>query len=381
METLEDAESRNNVNVRTAQLVQLLTELGPDIPEIARRLGQFKESVRYRYKEKILNKGLAVQAIANHERLGLKRVVTVTDIGETFRPYAATILSAMNELCYVISFTKTLPQGQYVIHASVPAEHVPAYTDMIDKLAEKGLFVGPRNSVYDLTRSPSMRAEYYDFNVDRWDFDWTNSTKKGLPEPYSPTTIQAEYDKTDLLIIKEFMVNGEKSLKEISDKLQVNYKKLAWHYSTHVVARNLIKGYRVNWMGTAYNEELGKPARTPHKYLPIMLMVRDLNEYERMVLIQKMSQIPFVWFEATGKGYLAELGIPTDYLVEGLRYVEEAIAPIRDRAEILTLDQANSLAFTVSYQLYDEKLRQWQFNEPKLLARFDNLILTIKQTS
>jgi len=44
----EQKESKKDVNTRTAQLVQLLTEIGPDIPEIARRLGQFKESVRYR---------------------------------------------------------------------------------------------------------------------------------------------------------------------------------------------------------------------------------------------------------------------------------------------------------------------------------------------
>ena len=37
----------------------MITEMGPNISEIARRLGQFKESVRYRYKEKLLNKVLA----------------------------------------------------------------------------------------------------------------------------------------------------------------------------------------------------------------------------------------------------------------------------------------------------------------------------------
>ena len=39
-------EGKRDVAVRTAQLVQLLSEIGPDIPEISRRLGQFKESVR-----------------------------------------------------------------------------------------------------------------------------------------------------------------------------------------------------------------------------------------------------------------------------------------------------------------------------------------------
>ena len=77
----------SDVNSRTVQLVELLTEVGPDVPEISRRLGQFKESVRYRYKEKILNKGFAVQALVDHEKLGLKRIVAVLDFAGEYKKY------------------------------------------------------------------------------------------------------------------------------------------------------------------------------------------------------------------------------------------------------------------------------------------------------
>ena len=85
-----------DTNSRTAQLVKLLTEVGPDVPEISRRLGQFKESVRYRYKEKILSKGFAVQASVDHEKLGLRRVIVVLDFAEGYRKFAQSILSSMN---------------------------------------------------------------------------------------------------------------------------------------------------------------------------------------------------------------------------------------------------------------------------------------------
>src|SRR5947209_20400847 len=84
----EQKESKKDVNTRTAQLVQLLTEVGPDIPEISRRLGQFKESVRYRYKEKILKRGFAVRAAVDHEKLGLKRIVFVVDFAPLYKQYA-----------------------------------------------------------------------------------------------------------------------------------------------------------------------------------------------------------------------------------------------------------------------------------------------------
>ena len=44
----QEQEPNGDVNTKTAQLVQLLVEIGPEIPEIARKLGQYKESVRYR---------------------------------------------------------------------------------------------------------------------------------------------------------------------------------------------------------------------------------------------------------------------------------------------------------------------------------------------
>jgi len=101
--TLVSPEPEDDVNSRTVQLVRLLTELGPDVPEIARRLSQFKESVRYRYKEKILSKGFAVQAAVDHESLGLKRMVVVLEFPESYRNYAAAILTAMSEVSFVVS--------------------------------------------------------------------------------------------------------------------------------------------------------------------------------------------------------------------------------------------------------------------------------------
>ena len=127
----EQKESKKDVNTRTAQLVQLLTEIGPDIPEIARRLGQFKESVRYRYKEKIVNRGFAVQAAVDHEKFGLRRIIFVVDFGPQYKEYAAAILTAMHELAYISSFAKTLPDGLFVVNASVP---VGQETVLLDEL-------------------------------------------------------------------------------------------------------------------------------------------------------------------------------------------------------------------------------------------------------
>jgi len=156
----EQKESKKDVNTRTAQLVQLLTEIGPDIPEIARRLGQFKESVRYRYKEKIVNRGFAVQAAVDHERFGLKRIIFVVDFAPQYKQYAAAILTAMHDLAYVNSFAKTLPDGLFVVNASVPVEHAENFLQFINLLSQKGLFSVQRVLPFDWFRTQPIAQSF-----------------------------------------------------------------------------------------------------------------------------------------------------------------------------------------------------------------------------
>lgn len=121
-------------------MVQLISEIGPDIPEISRRLGQFKESVRYRYKEKILNHGFAVQASIDYEKLGLKHFEMVVDFSKDSREYAQSIMAAMSDICYIAGFEKLFPKGDYLVRADVPGEFVDQFKNFINALWRKGLF-------------------------------------------------------------------------------------------------------------------------------------------------------------------------------------------------------------------------------------------------
>src|SRR5271155_5482268 len=103
--TGEDASS----NVKTGQLARMITEIGPNISEIARQLGQFKESVRYRYKEKLLSKGFAVHVAVDHEKLGLRRLILLIDFSEAYRPMAQKMMTILSDEGYLASYEKVLP--------------------------------------------------------------------------------------------------------------------------------------------------------------------------------------------------------------------------------------------------------------------------------
>jgi len=368
-----------NANDRTVQLVKLLTEIGPDVPEISRRLKQFKESVRYRYKEKVLNRGFAVQANVDHRKLGLRRMTVVLDFAGEYRKFSESILASMNELCFLVGFAKTMPEGYYIASFSVPHEFVDELKSFLSTLKDKGMFSRLDISDFDWMRVAPMKSEFYDFDTGLWDFDWTTKATSDFGSaqymPSSPT----KFDYVDLLLIKEFQMDANKSLKEISDKLKVNYKKLAWHYTTHVIARHLLNGYSVNWMGTRYDYEIEKVLHRQHRYFAVILMVGGVTEYETMSLRQAFDRLPYLWSEAAGANYSCEFAFPVDFVVEGLQYLTEAVSAVKEKTKIYTIDQSETVTFTISYSRFNQARKKWDFNLKDLISRYETLIVEIKK--
>lgn len=366
------------VNSRTVQLVKLLSEIGPDIPEISRRLGQFKESVRYRYKEKILNRGLAVQAAVDHEKLGLKRLIVIAEVSDTYKRFAQSIFTAMHELCYVTGFARTLVGGEYVVNLSVPAEHLVEIREFLQELKEKGMFSKLEILEFEWLRHVPMKPEYYDFDTGRWDFDWQMAAADDFGSAIFAPSSEGRFDDIDLLIIKELQIDANKSLKEISDKLGINYKKLAWHHSTHVIAKRMISGFTVKWMGTKYDYTLEKVLHRKHRYFAVDLFVRDASELELMTLRRSVNRLPFLWAEAGNRNYFAEFAFPVDTVVEGLQYLGDVTSSVKERMSLFPIDQTEAAGFTIAYHLYSPATRKWTFDPRELSAKFDRLMLQIK---
>ncbi|HYB45490.1 MAG TPA: winged helix-turn-helix transcriptional regulator [Nitrososphaerales archaeon] len=381
MEQVIDNNRGKEVSVRTAQLVQLLTEIGPDIPEIARSLGQFKESVRYRYKEKILNKGFAVQASVDHERLGLKRLVAIVGFTKDYEEYAQAILTAMSELCYVQSFARSFPNARYVVNFSVPAEHVSSMSQFLNGLRERGMFDHVQLLEFEWFRNPAMKAEFYDFDQGRWDFDFAGPHTENFEAAAYHPSVPTKFDDTDLLVIRELQKDANKSLKEIADKLKLNYKKLAWHHNAHVVGRHLLRGYSIRWTGTRYDFKFDKALHRKHSYIWGVIVAKDVDELNMAFMRQRLNQLPFLWAEAGGRNYYAEFAFSVDYLTESLVYITEAVSRIKDRVTMLAMDQSNAISFTLAPQLFDAKSSRWLFNKEELMRRFENLVQQIKRES
>jgi DNA-binding Lrp family transcriptional regulator len=375
-----DRESKKDISLRTAQLANLIAEVGPNIPEIARRLGQFKESVRYRYKEKILKKGIAIHALIDYDKLGMKRQVFVVDVAPTYKEYMPTILTAMNELSYVTGFEKVIPEGLFIIAATVPAEFVGPLAELFGKLKGLGLFTNVESFDFEFWRNIPMKAEFYDFDTGRWEFDWSMAQTPNFEAASFMPSQRAKYDYVDLLILKELQTDGNRSLVDMAENLKgINYKTLSWHYLNHVIHRGLIRGYTLRWMGTRYDYKIDKALHRKHKYLRVDILVRDLTQNERVELMSKLNRLPFLWGEAVGASYYAQLAFPLDFVTEAMQYLEGVLAPLKAKSRYFIMDQTSALGFTFSHMLYDPEKKAWKFDEANLIPRFENLLMKIRE--
>ena len=376
-----DEPKLGDTNSKIAAMVKLITKYGPQINRIARELGIHKETARYWYKEKLLKKGYTLTAVPNYEKLGLRRVVVLAEFSEQFKPYADAILMAMSELCYLSSFAKTIVEDFYSIQANVPYEYLGDWIRFVNALKQKGLFSSIQSVPFEWVRVVPMRSELYDFENDSWQYDGVSKPRMGSGSSDFVPSARGKFDFVDLGLIKQLQIDPDTSLLEISEKLQVNYKTLNWHHRTHVVKNGLLKGYLVNWAGTRYDPKIEKALHRRHRYMWVELLISNITESERMEIMAKVNRLPFVWLEAGGQNYFAQIAFPMEMMTEALGLIKEVVSPVRQKAIWHFMDQTNALRFSIMPKLYDKETKKWIFDQGELLNRFDRLVLEIKGTT
>jgi DNA-binding Lrp family transcriptional regulator len=369
-----------DINAKTAEFVKLVTEVGPDVPVIAKRMGEHKESVRYWFK-KLLKQGMVIQPSVNFEALGLERVVAVVDFAREYESQAEAILIAMSQLCYVSSYVKTLPEGHYIVKGTVPVEFAGQWIEMMRRLGEDGLFTSLEFSTYDWARNAPMKSDLYDFEAGRWEFEWSVPAKV-YPEVIEGPSPRVQVDRIDLEIITWLQRDETKPLSEIQKETGINYKTLSFHYRKHVLGRQMLKGHKVNWIGTGYNAENDSGKHRRHTYQPIDLILRDVTPGERATVMGLTNALPFLWYEASGRNsYYAQLVFPTETISEAMQFLSRALLPVKDKARWFMADQTHSLWFTLEPRLYDTESRAWRFNQSEVLGKFERLLMKIKSGS
>ncbi len=99
------------------------------------------------------------------------------DFADGYRDVAELMLTIMSYEGYLVAFEKVLPDGRFLVHASVPDEKVEAYREFFGGLKEQGYFRSFEFYTFHWFRNPPMKTEMYDFDEGLWDFDWSTEAK------------------------------------------------------------------------------------------------------------------------------------------------------------------------------------------------------------
>jgi DNA-binding Lrp family transcriptional regulator len=357
---------RLRLNRELVQMAHCLAVVGPSINEIARQTGQFKETVRYRYHRFFLDKGITVQAAPDYPKLGFKRLIVVAKLSRSREANANSIFTCLRELCYLHSFTRVMLTGEYFIHVAVPTELAERCASVYKALHESGLFERLEILKFEQMRNPPMKPEFFDFVRGTWSFDWGSARAISTRLPLSVSPKVEKYDRVDLLILKELDIDASRTLVKMVENVKVSLKALEFHYRSHVKPRGLIKGYRLVWQGTKYDREQRR-AVSRKDSVELTILLKDGTREEVAELMLLLNGTPFLWSEAYGDAYCAEVFLPNYAYIGFLEYIDEFANKVGKKLRVFIMDQSHALRFVIQYKLFDGVSRTWLLNEQAVM--------------
>jgi DNA-binding Lrp family transcriptional regulator len=344
-------------------MTRYLVQFGPNINEVARLTGLHPETVRYRYRNFLLAKGITIQAVPNYAKLGFGRLVVIARLAPAFEKNAKSVFGILSDLCYLRSYTRVMLDGEFVLHVALPTELIGECTAVYESLQEMGLFTGLEMMKFEEIRNPPMDSEYYDFVRGTWACDWDCMARKRIKLPLTIKPKTAKYDKLDLLILKELDIDASRKLVRMATNLGMSLHALEFHYREHVMARDLVKNYKLVW------QEPRQETIIPKKdsYMGITLILKGATGDEIVELMQLLNRTPFLWSEACGSEYCGELFLPSYAYPEFTSYIDEFARRLRGKLRILIMDPNQSQRFTLSYSLFDGLSKKWTLDGTAVL--------------
>ncbi len=356
--TLERVEKKKGN--RITSIVETLEEVGPEVAEIARRTGEPAESVRYILKSRIAKKGYAIYAVPDSKAIGFDRYILIADVADGLAELVTRILSEMDEKWYLCYAVRTLPEGTFVMMFDVPYQHSRGYQELVDRMQEIGFIKRTRaNLAFEWKRSNRMRAEHFDFRKARWEFDWTRLPQSEAP-PFPKTKRIKNMHSADIRLLSVLGWNADRDLTQIAKDAEISVRSAVRHMPD-VREKGFIEGYRINWIKDQQLMTSGKYLTSPHKYLLTAVVVEGIKPAELRKASEALNRLPFLWFEAGGRNYYAELFVPLQLSNEVIKYIHETFKHLIPRTKFFIGDWGSNVAF-IPRTLYDERKGEWVFD-------------------
>lgn len=340
------------------RIISAISSVGPrNVAEISRVTGAHQETIRYKMKRQFIEQGFRFQADIDYRKLGLTLYWGRFVISPGLYESPIDLFRLLNDVAYLVYFSKILPQGHFVTIFSLPEGTIGEFTGFLESLRQRKVFSEFSLDRVLAQRHKSMDPQFFDFRRDRWEVDWDRvrrlrasplGIERGRPE------IQADY--MDMLIIKELQKDARQHVTEIASKLRVLPKTLEYHYRTHVM-KGLIPGFRVRWM-----KDTDEPLS--HSAISARLTFEGLEGGRYKAVQSAMNRLPYLWVEdlVEPSTYIATLAIPLADFGPTMRYVNKELQFLGKGFEMGYLSVEESKIYTIPYHMFSKG--RWRF-DPK----------------
>ena len=350
-------------NEAMQKIVEAIREVGPrNISEIARMTKIPVETVRYRIKKQLREKGIMINAVVNYEKLGLRRYWLNLNFTENGDKHAVDILDNLAVKGYLTYYAKTFPKGIYVAQVALPPKFKEDYKSFLNTLLQLGVL--KNHDMWELSwfRFMSMRTEYYDFERNQWILDW-NKLEEEAVKIENPVEMDVEkkpkIDKIDLMILAHLQANSFSSVTRIAEKINENSRKVRYHFLNHVIRKGLIGKYTLLWSGTKKED-----------IMRLILQFSNLNKQDLILIEQNMHKLPFITSDSFSRSknlYLVIIHSPLAYYIDILRFIYANLPGSVREVEVMVADPLTINAYTLPYELFDDREREWRLNVQELL--------------
>jgi len=355
-----------------AAIVEAIKKVGPrNCSEIARLTGIPTETVRYKIKNQLAEKGVVISAVLNSNEIGIPAHLLNLNFTNDFRSAAPSLLEILSKIGYITYYTRVLPQGTYLAKLQIPPKFREEYDKFLRSLVNIEILKSYEVKPLAWERYLSLKPEYYDFYNKSWVVDWktVSASKAFLQQADTAVKEQPEIDKPDVFILKELQLDCTRSITDIATKLQMNPKTLRYHFAQHVQDKRLIQDYSVRWTGNS--------SLTERRWIMgVFLRVKDPTAEELWKAQAAFGKLPFTWFDAVAEDrslYLAEIALPSTYYLDTMNYLYSECIAFGDKLEHQLADYACSSSFTIPYEMFDET-RGWIFDNRIALEKLCTLV-------
>lgn len=241
-----------NIDETDVKILEGLSALGPrNLTLIAKHLDMPVTSLRYRVKRLLDYSLLFIHLNPYHTNMGLKKAVVFVEAIPGYEDVLLDCLKA-NDFWVFLSRIYGPYEGWGAIW-TVPKSNDHDFESFLNFLVDSGVARSFEINWTTCHEGIPVTSRWFNVKENVWSFnwpEWVEEVKTNIGElPWTlvePDDWPVRVDYEDLLIIKEFEIDGRKSLADVSRKLGIPVERLKYHFKEHVSKRRLIEGYQID---------------------------------------------------------------------------------------------------------------------------------------